>query len=63
MKVRILFPRLDVMFKEGPVPEARGPIPEIRIPWVTVANRILHAHRMKGDDVELIEKPLWQFTP
>jgi hypothetical protein len=63
MKVRILFPRLDVMFKEGHVPEARGPIPEIRIPWVTVANRILHAHRMKGDDVELIEKPLWQFTP
>ena len=63
MKVRILFPRLDVMFKEGPVPETRGAIPEIRIPWVTVANRILHAHRMKGDDVELIEKPLWQFTP
>ena len=63
MKVKLLFPRLDVMFKEGHVPETRGPIPEIRIPWVTVANRIMHAHRMKGDDIELIEKPLWQFTP
>ena len=61
-KVSIFFPRLDCTFKEGPVPEARGAIPEIRIPWVSVANRIQHAHRMKGDDVEIIEKPLWQFT-
>ena len=63
MKVAILFPRLDVMFKEGPVPEARGEIPPIRIPWQTMGNRLLERHRLKGDQVQFIEKPLWQFTP
>lgn len=63
MKVAILFPRLDVTFKEGPVPEARGAIPEIRIHWQNMGNRLLQRHRTKGDQVEFIEKPLWQFTP
>jgi len=62
-KVAILFPRLDVMFKEGPVPEARGPIAPIRVHWQHVGDRILQAHRKKGDWVQYIEKPLWQFTP
>ena len=62
-KVAILFPRLDVMFKEGPVPEARGPIAPIRVHWQNVGDRILQAHRSKGDWVQYIEKPLWQFTP
>ena len=62
-KVAILFPRLDVTFKEGPVPEARGPIAPIRVHWQNVGDRILQAHRKKGDWVQYIEKPLWQFTP
>ena len=62
-KVTILFPRLDVTFKEGPVPEGRGPIPPIRVHWQNVGDRILQAHRKKGDWVQYIEKPLWQFTP
>lgn len=63
MKVAILFPRLDVTFKEGHVPEQRGPIPPIRIHWQNMGNRLLNHHRMKGDHVEFIEKPLWQFKP
>jgi hypothetical protein len=62
-KVAILFPRLDVTFKEGPVPEGRGEIPPIRVHWLNMANRIQQAHRSKGDSVQSIEKPLWQFTP
>ena len=62
-KVIILFPRLDVTFKEGPVPEGRGEIPPIRIHWLNLANRLLQHHRSKSDDVQSIEKPLWQFTP
>ena len=63
MKVAILFPRLDVTFKEGPVPEARGAIPPIRVHWQNMGNRLLQHHRIKGDQVQFIEKPLWQFTP
>ena len=62
-KVSILFPRLDVTFKEGPVPEGRGPIPPIRVHWQKMGNRLLEAHRKAGDFIQFIEKPLWQFTP
>ena len=61
-KVGILFPRLDVTFKEGPVPEGRGPIEPIRLYWQQMGDRILQAHRKKGDWIQFIEKPLWQFT-
>lgn len=62
-KVAILFPRLDVAFKEGHVPVQRGPIPQIRMHWQNMGNMLLNHHRVKGDDVRFIEKPLWQFTP
>ena len=62
-KVSILFPRLDVTFKEGPVPEGRGPIPPIRVHWQKMGDRLLEAHRKAGDFIQFIEKPLWQFTP
>jgi hypothetical protein len=62
-KVAILFPRLDVAFKEGHVPQQRGPIPQIRMHWQNMGNMLLNHHRVKGDDVRFIEKPLWQFTP
>jgi hypothetical protein len=61
-KIAFLFPRLDVTFKEGHVPEARGPIPPIRVHWQKLADRVVTAHRVKGDMVQFIEKPLWQFT-
>ena len=63
-KVTILFPRLDVTFKEGPVPEGRGEIPPIRIHWQNFKDKLLQHHMLKaGDKVSFIEKPLWQFTP
>jgi len=62
-KVSILFPRLDVTFKEGPVPEGRGEIPPIRIHWQNFKDKLLQHHMLKaGDKVSIIEKPLWQFT-
>ena len=62
-KVAILFPRLDVTFKEGPVPEGRGEIPPIRIHWQNFKDKLLQHHMLKaGDKVVVIEKPLWQFT-
>jgi hypothetical protein len=63
-KVAILFPRLDVAFKEGPVSEGRGEIPPIRIHWQNFKDKLLQHHMLKaGDTVSVIEKPLWQFTP
>jgi len=63
-KVIILFPRLDVTFKEGSVPEDRGAIPPIRIHWQNFKDKLLQHHMLKaGDKVSVIEKPLWQFTP
>ncbi len=59
-KVCILFPRLDVTFKEGFVPETRGEIPPIRVHWQNMCNYLIQMHR--SDSVAVIEKPLWQFT-
>ena len=62
-KILIMFPRLDVTFKQGPVTAQRGPIPSIRVHWQNMGNMLLNYHRIKGDDVKFVEKPLWQFTP
>jgi hypothetical protein len=62
-KVLILSPRLDVMFKEGPVPQERGPIPEIRVHWANFVNCVAEEHRSRGDSVKVLELPLWQFKP
>jgi len=61
-RVIILFPRLDVMFKEGPVPDHRGPVAPIRLHWARFVELLYHHHDTKHDSVEVIEKPLWQFT-
>ena len=63
MNITVLFPRLDVMFKKGPVPEQRGSIPPIRLHWQQFAQTLINHHRLKGDRVEMIEEPLWKFTP
>jgi hypothetical protein len=64
MKVVILAPRLDVPFKNfGPVSEERGPITPLRQHWANIINVIKSGHEAGGDQVTVIEKPLWQFTP
>lgn len=62
-KVLFLAPRLDVMFKEGPVPVERGSIPAVRMPWHNLRTMVCEEHRRRGDDVRVLELPLWQFTP
>ncbi len=62
-KVLFLAPRLDVMFKEGPVPAERGSIPPVRMPWHNLRTMVCEEHRRRGDDVRVLELPLWQFTP
>ena len=62
-KVLFLAPRLDVMFKEGPVPAERGSIPAVRMPWHNLRTMVCEEHRRRGDDVRVLELPLWQFTP
>ena len=63
MKVLILTPRLDVMFKRGPVPVERGPIAPIRVHWQRFAEGAAKEHRKRGDKVHVLELPNWQFTP
>ena len=64
MRVLILAPRLDCMFKEGPVPEVEGPPNDpIRVHWANLVKRLTEDHEEKGDTVEILKKPLWQFTP
>ena len=62
-KVLFLAPRLDVMFKEGHVPLERGPIPAVRMPWHNLRTMVVEEHKRRGDDVRVLELPLWQFTP
>lgn len=62
-KVLILTPRLDIMFKRGPVPVERGPIAPIRVHWQRFAEGAANEHRKRGDKVHVLELPNWQFTP
>lgn len=63
MKVLICKPRLDVTFKEGPVPRELGPIPAIREHWRNFVLKLANTHEALGDKLIQIELPLWQFTP
>ena len=63
MKVAIFKPRLDCMFKKGPVPEVKGPTPPHRKPFEHIVNQILEEYTFRGDEVRVIEKPLWQMSP
>ncbi len=62
-KVLFLAPRLDCTFKEGPVPVERGAIPPVRMPWHNLRTMVVEEHRKRGDDIRVLELPLWQFTP
>ena len=61
--VVILKPRLDVTFKKGAVPDKKGPIQPVRQHWANFVKVKVKEHKKKGDKVQIIEKPLWQFTP
>lgn len=63
MKILILKPRLDVMFKKGPVPKERGPIAPIREHWHNFVNCLADDHEKAGDNVKVLELPNWQFAP
>ena len=62
-KILILKPRLDVMFKKGPVPKERGEIAPIREHWKNFVNNLASDHEAKGNNVKVLELPNWQFTP
>jgi capsular polysaccharide export protein len=63
MKVLILKPRLDVTFKEGPVPEKKGTLLPIRVHWEKFVNNLYIFHKSRGDSTRVLEKPLWQMSP
>ena len=63
MNVLILKPRLDVMFKKGPVPTQRGDIPPIRVHWKNFVEERVSYHKFQKDNVKVVELPLWQMTP
>jgi len=62
-RILILAPRLDVMFKKGPVSAARGSISPIRVHWQNFVHMCSQEHQKRGDTVQILELPLWQFTP
>ncbi len=63
MNVLILKPRLDIMFKKGPVPTQRGDIPPIRQHWKNFVEERVAYHKFQKDNVKVVELPLWQMTP
>jgi hypothetical protein len=63
MLVHIYIPRLDVMFKRGPVPEQRGSIAPIRMHWDRFIRHLARLWSTSGHSVKIIEHPLWQITP
>lgn len=62
-KVLILKPRMDVMFKQSMITSVRTPIPPIRLHWLNFISNCEKGHKRRGDDVAVIELPLWQFKP
>ena len=61
--VVILKPRLDVTFKKGAVPDKKGSIQPVRQHWADFVKVKTKERKKLGDKVQIIEKPLWQFTP
>ena len=62
-KIIILKPRLDIDFGyREEIPQERGKIPEIRVYWDRFVNKLSFDYRSEAMDVEVIERPLWQFN-
>jgi hypothetical protein len=62
MKVILLKPRLDVTFGKGEVPAKISPLQPIRKYWRDFIDQTSEIYTKKKYQVEVIEKPLWQFT-
>ena len=63
-KVLLLAPRLDCMFKKGPVPPEIGSIAPIRKHWRNFIERVISEYSNRTDvSFKVLELPLWQFTP
>lgn len=62
MRIIVFKPRLDVSFKEGPVPKERGPIIPLRLPWVKFVDLLESRLISLGHDVKVIELPLWRIN-
>ena len=63
-KILLLAPRLDCMFKKGPVPFEIGSIAPIRKHWRNFIERVISEYSNRTDvSFKVLELPLWQFTP
>ena len=63
-KILLLSPRLDVMFKKGPVPFEIGSIAPIRKHWRNFIERVISEYSNRTNvSFKVLELPLWQFTP
>ena len=51
------------MFKKGHVPEVKGPTPHHRKPFENFVEQVAQEYLYRGDEVKIIEKALWQFSP
>jgi len=51
------------MFKKGHVPEVKGPTPHHRKPFENFVNKVVEEYTFRGDEVRVVEKALWQFSP
>lgn len=65
LTISILLPRLDTPFKNfgDPIPRVRGPISPIRQHWDNFTKTLQLNLRMRKHNVDVYEKPLWQFDP
>ena len=43
------------------IPKEKGKISQIRTYWEKFVRKLSSHYSSKGNDVEIIEKPLWQF--
>ena len=55
MKVCILKPRLDCMFKKGHVPDVKGPTPYHRLPFENFVNKVIEEYSFRGDEIKVVE--------
>lgn len=62
MRVVILAPRLDVRFKQELIQEV-SEVPVVRSYWARFIESCAEFHRSRGDEVIIVERPLWQFSP
>jgi len=58
----VFAPRLDIPFKQSPIPTSRGPIAPIRTFWRDFITCLAHQLQREGWDVYVDEQPMWMIT-